>query len=287
MKPALFSCPTCGERLAPSPARKALSCAAGHSFDIARQGYVSLMTGSKTPGDSPAMVQARDQFLVGGTYEPVAAAILESLRPWLAEQSVEGQERARPRLLADLGGGTGWYAGYLLDHLPDFDGVLVDSSVAAAKLAARAHPRLAVATADLWKGIPLPSGAVDLALVVFAPRNPSEIARILAPAGLCLVVTPTPNHLRELRDCLPLLGIEAEKPTRLRQQFASFVEAAPRLVEYQVRLTVADVARVVAMGPNAFHLGADEIATLAAGVGPQTVTVSVTLQRFRRPLPPG
>ncbi|WP_428834092.1 putative RNA methyltransferase [Lentzea roselyniae] len=53
---ALFGAPSSG-RL--SPARHALSCAAGHTFDIARHGYVSLLADTRvTSGDDPAVVRA-------------------------------------------------------------------------------------------------------------------------------------------------------------------------------------------------------------------------------------
>ena len=43
----------------------ALRCAAGHSFDIARQGYVNLVPGR---ADTPEMVEARDAFLRAGHF---------------------------------------------------------------------------------------------------------------------------------------------------------------------------------------------------------------------------
>ena len=52
-------------------------CERGHSFDIARQGYVSLTSGRGGPGtgDSAGMVLARDRFLGAGRYRPLAAAV--------------------------------------------------------------------------------------------------------------------------------------------------------------------------------------------------------------------
>ena len=182
-------------------------------------------------------------------------------------------------LIADLGGGTGWYAAYLLDRLPYLDGVLLDASAAAARVAARAHPRLTVATADLWRSIPLPTGSVDLALVVFAPRNPAEIARILTPGGTCLVVTPQADHLAELRT-LPILDIAPDKEVRLNDQFAEFDVRSRAHLRYQRQFQPQDIARVIAMGPSAFHLTGPQIDKLAETCGPRTVTISVTLQAY-------
>ena len=68
-------CPHCGRPLA--QAGPALRCAAGHSFDIARQGYVSLLPAGipGDAGDTAAMVRARRDFLAAGHFAPIAAAL--------------------------------------------------------------------------------------------------------------------------------------------------------------------------------------------------------------------
>ncbi|QYC37902.1 23S rRNA (guanine(748)-N(1))-methyltransferase [Nonomuraea coxensis DSM 45129] len=68
-------CPVCraGVRLG----ERELRCARGHGFDVARQGYVSLLVGSRPPGtaDSAEMVAARAAFLDAGHYAPLAEAV--------------------------------------------------------------------------------------------------------------------------------------------------------------------------------------------------------------------
>ncbi|MEW9554648.1 putative RNA methyltransferase [Nonomuraea sp. NPDC050783] len=65
----------------------ALRCARGHAFDVARQGYVSLLVGSRPPGtaDSAAMVAARAAFLDAGHYAPLAAALAGLVREAVGE----------------------------------------------------------------------------------------------------------------------------------------------------------------------------------------------------------
>lgn len=59
----LLRCPTCRTRRL-HPDRGALCCPVGHTFDIARHGYASLLTGTRaTSGDDATMVQARGRFL--------------------------------------------------------------------------------------------------------------------------------------------------------------------------------------------------------------------------------
>src|SRR5262249_52968165 len=73
----LLRCPVCACGLRATGA--ALRCEAGHSFDVARQGYVDLMPAGKRPaGDTAEMVAARDAFLQGGHYESIAEAVQDA-----------------------------------------------------------------------------------------------------------------------------------------------------------------------------------------------------------------
>jgi 23S rRNA (guanine745-N1)-methyltransferase len=71
-------CPVCGEPLAETTAgtARALRCPRRHTFDVARQGYVNLLTG-RAPhvGDSAEMVTARAEFQAAGHYDIISAAL--------------------------------------------------------------------------------------------------------------------------------------------------------------------------------------------------------------------
>ncbi|MDF1543430.1 MAG: hypothetical protein P1P71_10015, partial [Anaerosomatales bacterium] len=69
-----LACPHCGGALALAEAGRTMRCDAGHSFDIARQGYASLLAGDAHTGtaDTAEMVAAREAFLSAGHYEPLA-----------------------------------------------------------------------------------------------------------------------------------------------------------------------------------------------------------------------
>ena len=65
-----YICPVCGEPLYKKI--NSLVCPNRHSFDIARQGYVNLLTvqqkHSLDPGDTRQQVLARREFLEAGYY---------------------------------------------------------------------------------------------------------------------------------------------------------------------------------------------------------------------------
>ena len=169
----LLRCPTCGETLAREGGT--VRCAAGHSFDVARQGYLSLLAGGRTAaeGDSPDMVAAREHFLDAGHFQPLATALGDML-----DARLEGTGS-----IVDLGAGTGWYLARVLDRFPAAAGLALDVSKPALRRAAArirgpppsaatpgARSRCATASPRQFSN-------------VFAPRNPAEIARVLSPDG--------------------------------------------------------------------------------------------------------
>ena len=74
---ATLICPVCGDELVWQG--NSCRCGQNHSFDVARQGYVNLLTNpnkhSKNPGDTREMVAARREFLDGGFYAPIAETL--------------------------------------------------------------------------------------------------------------------------------------------------------------------------------------------------------------------
>ncbi len=252
-----------------------VACGRGHSFDIARQGYVSLTSGKGGPGtgDSAAMVLARDRFLGGGHYRPVADALSA-----LAAQA----DRGGPGLVLDLAGGTGYYLAQVLDALDGRLGACVDLSAPALRRAARAHPRAAALGADAWQRLPLADGSAALVLSVFGPRNPAEIRRVLAPGGTLIVATPGPEHLAEPRRSLGLIGIDERKSARLAEAYGGYASTAARPVRYELRLGHDELADLVAMGPSARHIAADDLAARVAALpAPVTVTVDVEVRSYQ------
>ena len=73
-----LSCPVCSEPLA--PAVGALICSAGHRYDVAREGYVSLFAAGvrHASGDDAGMVAARVSVERAGHLEPLTAALVEA-----------------------------------------------------------------------------------------------------------------------------------------------------------------------------------------------------------------
>ncbi len=267
-------CPVCGEPVQVRGGQ--VVCGRGHGFDIARQGYVSLIGGRGGPGtgDTAEMVAARDRFLGGGHYGALAAAV--------AGLAAE-HEPAAAGLVVELAGGTGYYLASVLDVLPERYGVCLDLSAAALRRAARAHPRAAAVGADVWRTLPLADRSAALVLCVFGPRNAAETERVLVAGGALIIATPGPEHLRELREPLGMIGIDERKAGRLAAEYHEYAEADGIALNYQMELRHQDITAVVAMGPSARHIAPEALAARISDLpSPVSVTVDVRIHSFRR-----
>ncbi|MFG1869030.1 putative RNA methyltransferase [Micromonospora arborensis] len=276
-------CPVCGEPLAQAADLRALHCPRRHSFDIARQGYVNLLTG-RTPhvGDTAEMVVARADFQAAGHYDLISNALAGAATEAVAQLDTTEGFGAYP-LVVDAGAGTGRYLGAVLAALPEAVGLALDVSKPALRRAARAHPRAAAALADTWQRLPLADASTAVLLNVFAPRNGPEFHRVLDPAGSLLVVTPDTDHLTELVGALDLLRVDPDKADRVTGSLGGhFTPVSSAVHRAELALTRSEVATLVGMGPSAWHTDPDALAArLAALPEPVRVTVAVRVDTYQ------
>jgi len=271
----VLRCPVCGQLVEDVPS--GLRCARGHSFDRARQGYVSLLHGvPASAGDSAEMVAARAGWLAAGHFRPLVRALVEEAREACASSGI----------VVDAGGGTGFYLAAVMDALPGRGGLSMDVSKYAARRAAKAHPRIDAVVTDTMAHLPLRDRGVALLLDIFAPRNAVEFHRVLSAEGALLMVTPGPDHLVELRTALGLLAVDPDKDARVaRTMEPCFACASSTALGFEMLLSHDEARQLVAMGPSAWHRSGDE---LAAGIAQLPATIAVRaefrVQRWR-PLP--
>jgi 23S rRNA (guanine745-N1)-methyltransferase len=269
-------CPICHEPFRLDQRR--VICGAGHSFDVARQGYVNLIaTGTPTgTADTAAMVAARERFLAAGHFARLAELI--------GRVAVEHSAPQHPGIVVDLAGGTGYYLAAVLDRLVGRVGLCLDLSTPALRRAARAHPRGAALGADTWLRLPIAAHVATTVLSVFGPRNAAEIERILAPHGLLITASPLPEHLQQLVGPLGMIGIDPHKGQRQAATFERFQSVGSDVLTYELSLDHDDAAAAVAMGPSAVHVDAVTLASrIQALPDPVAVTVAVQVTTYAPP----
>lgn len=276
--------PTDGSALALSEDSRAVVSATGHSYDIAKQGYVSLFgnDGRKFDGDSLEMIEAREAFLSRGHFAPFVEAVSAAVR-----RSVSTADDDAEPVIAEIGAGTGFYLSHTLDDVLGSRGVGMDISVPAAKKLATAHPRLGAVVADAWERLPLLDNSVDVVTSIFAPRNAPEFARVLKPEGEVVVLTGEVGHLAELREPLGILDVEPGKVDRMVAQAEGYLElvADPQTLSFSMNLDREAILAQVGMSPSARHIDREELKR-RVDVLPDsmTITARATLTLFR-PLP--
>jgi 23S rRNA (guanine745-N1)-methyltransferase len=264
-------CPVCADGLL--LADRTARCPRGHSYDLAKQGYLNLLPAASNgiEGDSAAMVGARTVFLGTGHY----AAIRDAL--------ILASELGEEDLVVEVGAGTGYYLAGVLGLGPRRRGIALDVSKFAARRAAKVDPRIASVVCDAWQELPLVDGSARLMLNVFAPRNAAEMARVLAPDGRLLVVTPNQQHLSELVHVLGMVSVDQDKERRLQESLAGkFDRVSSEVVEETMRLDKTAVEQLVLMTPSARHVNYRELLQQIAVLRePAIATLSVTLSTWR------
>ncbi|MBA1837651.1 SAM-dependent methyltransferase [Corynebacterium sp. zg912] len=254
----------------------------GHSYDVAKQGYVTLAAGKGIghEGDSLEMVNSRETFLSNGHFAPFVESVSDALA-----DVVEGVAGDADPVILEAGAGTGYYLAHTLDLIQGARGVGLDVSVPAAKHLAKSHPRVGAVVADVWEQLPIRTGSIHALAVVFAPRNPAEFARVLVEGGEAVMLVADQGHLDELREPLGILGVEDGKIERLIAQSEGHLvpAAAPELIEYPMQLGRDAIAAQVGMSPSARHLDADVLQARLAELPEQMeVTARAQLIRMRK-----
>jgi 23S rRNA (guanine745-N1)-methyltransferase len=190
----------------------------GHSFDIARSGYINLLQPqdkrSRDPGDAAEAIAARRRLLDAGA----GAALLGALSAVITGLALPPGARA-----LDIGSGEGSLLGALATRF-DLEAAGVDLSARAVDLAARRHPAVLWLVANADRGLPFADGSLDLVLSITARRSPAECARVLAPAGHLVIAVPAPDDLSELREAVLGSATREDRLAKLTEEHAARFE---------------------------------------------------------------
>jgi 23S rRNA (guanine745-N1)-methyltransferase len=171
-------------------ARRRLFCERGHSFDIARSGYINLLQPqdrrSHRPGDTAAAIAARRRLHDRGLTRPLLRGIAALLEP------------SNKDVVLDAGCGEGFYLGTLAQN-HGCAAAGVDISVTAIEAAAKRYPECTWIVANADRFVPFADRTFSVVMSITARRNASEFRRVLRDDGRLLIAVPAPEDLLELR----------------------------------------------------------------------------------------
>ncbi len=281
----ILTCPLCQTHF--TQVGNAVKCENAHTFDIAKEGYINLLT-KKIPdsmGDTKEMLLARRAFLEHGHYQPLVAAITTLLYDYLKSDT----DNDLPYItMLDTGCGEGYYLGQLQHTLGQqfpnahIDYIGLDIAKEAMRMAAKRYKGIHFLVANLKERLVFANDVLHILLNIFAPRNVEEFARILTLGGIALVVIPAPQHLQQLREMLGLLSIEEHKQEHVIEQFTPyFTYIGATSVNTTLHLTKQEILQAVMMTPNYWHLS-DEIKSVMSAMNEIETEIAFTCLLFRK-----
>ncbi|MCG5226002.1 putative RNA methyltransferase [Acinetobacter pittii] len=239
MAKQILMCPICRQSL--NLTERTWRCEQGHSYDVAKQGYVNLHVvqhkHSKNPGDTPESVDARRAFLQGGYYQPLQQAVVDLLK------------QLDVKAILDIGCGEGYYTSAMQQVVEHCVGV--DIAKTAVQRAAKLNPEV---TWVVGTGATLPvlDHSMDACTSLFSPIPQAEIARVLKEDGYLIVVTPASEHLYAMREAL-FEQVNPHTPEKFVEQLQDLFELKQeQIIDAPFVLEQQALKNLIAMTPYAY-----------------------------------
>ena len=261
-------CPVCGEKL--NKLDRSYVCPRNHSFDMARQGYVNLLTvqqkHSLNPGDTREQVLSRRCFLEAGYYEPILHTLIETAK----ELGITGP-------ILDVGCGEGYYSAQLAAALnAELAGFDISKEAVRCAAAKYKGPTWLTATAA---HIPVADGGAQLVTSLFALTLPGEFARVLRGDGYYFQVLACQDHLLGLKSIIyPELKFK-EKDSVPELPGFELVKSIP--IRFTFTAEDEQIQNLFSMTPHVFRIG-KEGAERLKNTKTLTDTASCVLNVYRK-----
>ena len=236
-----YICPICGNKL--NKQERSYICENNHSFDIARQGYVNLLTvqqkHSLNPGDTRQQVLSRRAFLEAGHYAPIAQALIDTAK----DLNVTGP-------ILDVGCGEGYYSAQLAEAL-DAQLFGFDISKEAVRCAAAKYKNANWFCATAAH-IPVEDGSAGLVTSLFALTLPEEFKRVLKEDGYYFQVLAAQDHLLGLKSIIyPELKFK-EKDSVPELPGFELVKSVP--IRFSFTVEGEQIRNLFSMTPHVFRI---------------------------------
>ncbi len=243
----ILLCPVCKSEL--KQQSHSFACEKGHCFDIAKEGYVNLITGSKsgdTTGDNKDMARSRKAFLDKGYFGCLSDALCSII------------QGLHPESVLDICCGEGYYAQAVSEacHVPLCG---FDLSKEMVRLAAKRKCKAEFFVANM-ASIPIADSSIDCAIHLFAPFCEKEFLRVIKQGGSLISVCPGAKHLWEMKAALYEKPYENEEVSPSLPGFS--LCSTLNVSEYITLNSTQDIEALFKMTPYFYHTSAQDKAKL-------------------------
>lgn len=264
-------CPICAGAL--TREENTYRCTRMHSFDLARQGYVNLLTvqqkHSLHPGDTKEQVLARRRFLEGGFYEPIANALC---------RAALANDCSGPVL--DAGCGEGYYSDHL-QRAMNADLLGLDVSKEAVRVAAGKYKNCQFVCGTAAH-LPVQDHSIGLLTSLFAVTLPEEFSRVLTENGVFIQVLAAKDHLLGLKSIIYPTLTDKEKDST--PDLPGFALVKSEKIRFTFTVTGEQVLDLLSMTPHIYRISKEGLSRLQE-IKTLTDTASCVLNVYR-PLQP-
>lgn len=236
----LFACPICQESMSVVEQGR-LVCSSNHSFDIAKQGYVNMLTHGAISKYSKDLFESRKAVIDSGIYDLIEEKIRELI--------------ASAETVLDTGCGEGSHLARIMeDKKGNSIGIGIDIAKEGILAASRHYPEQIWCVGDLAKS-PFAKSSFDAILNILSPANYEEFKRLLTENGCVVKVVPQSGYLHELRS---QLYADSTKESYSNEQIVarfkeSFADVSVERITYSVPLATELLPALLEMTPMGWH----------------------------------
>lgn len=253
---SILKCPICDSMMEVQDLKR-ITCPNRHTFDIAKQGYLNVMTHPIKTGYDKALFEARRNVIVNSDF----------FGPFHTEMTGLIQKHATQSDLSiiDMGSGEGSHL-YTIsnilqkDHKHSISAVGIDISKEGILEAAKNYENHMWIVADLAK-TPFHHHTFDVMLNILSPSNYEEFNRLLTDEGMVIKVVPRSKYLQELREFFhgdsEQRNYSNEKVVELFKNKFDLIDQS--IIHYESTLSELDLQALIQMTPLSWGASADEI----------------------------
>lgn len=265
----ILQCPYCHQSLKVEE-EKSLKCEKNHTFDVAKQGYINLVTnGIKTAYDKTLFASRYEIISSIGLYDELQKELVASITKEIKKEGIT---------IIDLGCGEGSHLNQLKERLADknITGIGIDISKDAILAASKHYDSFTWLVGDL-ANLPIQNNSVDIILDILSPSNYKEFLRILAKEGLVLKVVPASDYLKEIREVIyddPKKHRYIQEENIMQLFYQHFNNVKETRITYTKQLSPSEMEHLIKMTPLTWNAKEEKLTKILT-TNPFVITIDL------------